>query len=332
MTVKKTLFVIIRWIGRVFLVLFLLFFGLVIYNLIREVVDRHKYLAEYLPPGQMVEIGTHSLHLNCMGSGSPTVIFESDLDAIGSLSWFLVQQEVAKFTCTCTYDRAGIIWSEPGPRPRDGEQIADELGKLLEAAGEKGPYILVGHAMGGAYIRIFAEQNRNSVCGMVLVDAVHPEQSARLGIQRKIPSRRMRPMVNFLSSIGQPGRYKRPKPRTMPEEVYEVQQAFMPFSSITFYDETIEGEATLEQAGQVQNLGSIPLIVLSSARPSFNIEGQDPQEVWLELQEELTLLSDNSEIRKFSESGHYIQFDQPEAVIEAIRDITQRCPKKIGSP
>lgn len=332
MTVKKILFVIIRWIGRIFLVLFLFFFGLVIYNLIREVVARHKYLVEYPPPGKMIDIGNHSLHLNCMGSGTPTVIFESDLDAIGSLSWSLVQQEVAKFTRACTYDRAGFMWSETGPRPRNGEQIADELGKLLKAAGEKGPYILVGHAMGGAYIRMFAAQNPDLVCGMVLVDAVHPDQSARLGIQGKVPSRQIGPIVNFLSSIGQPARYKSPKPRTMPEEVYEVQQAFMPSSSIAFYDETIEGQVTLEQVGRVQKLGNIPLIVLLSARPSFNIEGQNLQEIWLDLQEELTLLSDNSEIRKFSESGHYIQFDQPDVVIEAIRDIVRQCTKENGSP
>ena len=153
---KRPLVTLLRWGGRALLVGLGLFLGLIVYLLIRESVTRARYRAEFPPPGQMVDLGGHQIHLNCVGSGTPTVVFEADLDQYGSLSWTPVQAEIGKVTRACSYDRAGIMWSEPGPRPRDGETIAGELGAALDAAGERGPYVLVGHAFGGAYVRIFA--------------------------------------------------------------------------------------------------------------------------------------------------------------------------------
>jgi hypothetical protein len=106
----------LRWIGRTLLVVLILFLGLIIYLLIRESVTRNEYRAQYPPPGKMVSIGTHDIHLNCIGSGSPTVVFESDLDQYGSLSWVPVQERMGELTRACSYDRAGILWSEPGHR------------------------------------------------------------------------------------------------------------------------------------------------------------------------------------------------------------------------
>lgn len=148
---------------------------LITVGLIRESFIRHQLNAEYPAPGEMVTVNDHDLHLNCKGKGSPIVIFESDLDQYGSKSWESVQGEVAKRTRACSYDRAGILWSDAGPRPRDGETIAVELKALLKQAGEEGPYILVGHAFGGAYMRIFAGLYPEDVAGMVLVESSHPD-------------------------------------------------------------------------------------------------------------------------------------------------------------
>jgi hypothetical protein len=109
----------------------------------------------------------------------------------------------------------------------------------------------------------------------------------------------------------------------------------LPQSSLAWFDESVEGPSILAQSGQYENLGDIPLIVLASARPAssyIRVAGQDPQGTWLELQQELTLLSENSEIRMFEESGHYIQFDQPEVVVEAVSDVVQRCAEAFLSP
>ena len=200
---------ILRWTGWTLLGVVVLVLALILYGLVRESIARSKYRAEYPPPGRMVSLGTHDLHLHCVGSGSPTVVFEADLDQLGSLSWSLVQSEVGEFTRTCSYDRAGIMWSEPGPRPRDGETIASELGTVLDAAGEDAPLVMVGHALGGAYVRTFAGRNPDKVCGMVLVDSSHPDQVARfaaMGIEQQIPPEQIRPLILFLSHVGKPGR------------------------------------------------------------------------------------------------------------------------------
>jgi pimeloyl-ACP methyl ester carboxylesterase len=321
-----------NWILRLVLLSFLFVAAVIVYALVRESVARERYQQQFPPPGDMIQVGAYSIHLNCLGTGRPTVVFESDLDAIASLSWSLVQPKVAEITRACTYDRAGILWSESGSRPRNGDQIAGELGELLTAAGEQGPFVLVGHAMGGAYIRIFAGQSPESICGLVLVDSAHPDQTARfadIGIESERPTDAMRPLVTLLSHLGMPRRYSGPRPRTMPQRDYDIQQAYLPFSSVAWFDETVEGERTLEQAGKVDHLGSLPLVVLSSARPSgisAQNDGQDLQDLWLEMQEGLAQLSTEGELRAFEGSGHYIQYDRPEAVIEAIRDVIHACP------
>jgi pimeloyl-ACP methyl ester carboxylesterase len=206
------LIAVLRWVGRISLVVLILFLSLISFMLIRESVVRSKYRTEYPPPGRMVSLKTHNIHLHCVGTGNPTVVFESDLDQYGSLSWDSVQGEIGKFTRACSYDRAGIMWSEPGPLPRDGEMIARELGAVLDAAGEDGPYILVGHAFGGAYVRIFAGQNPDAVCGMVLVESSHPEMLTRFeeyGVVSEIPDKKIRPLILLLSHLGMPSRFKR---------------------------------------------------------------------------------------------------------------------------
>jgi len=328
MKVKRLLIAILRWVGWILLGGLGLFLAVIVYLLVREAIARNKYRAEYPPPGQMVSIETHDIHLHCVGEGSPTVIFEADLDQYGSLSWASVQGEIGKYTRACSYDRAGILWSEPGPRPRDGETIAAELKAALKNAGEEGPYILVGHAFGGAYVRIFGGQNPECVCGMVLVESSHPEMLTRfeqVGIVPEIPDKNIRPIILFLSHLGSPGRYKGNE-YNLPPEIYDPVQAFLPETSLTWFDEKIESPNTLSQAGHYEYLGNWPLIVLATSRPSPSLGdlGQKLDDLWLDLQRELLSLSENSEIRIY-EGGHYPQLQSPELIIEAIIDVLGRC-------
>ena len=127
-------------------------------------------------------------------------------------------------------------------------------------------------------------------------------------------------------------RFKGPQ-YSMPRGVYDKQQAYLPKSSLAWFDESIEGPNTLVQAGQYETLGRIPLIVLASAQPSSlssKVEDRDLQDTWLELQQEITLLSEIGEIKMLEDSGHYIQFDHPELVINAIQSAVQQClPVKV---
>jgi pimeloyl-ACP methyl ester carboxylesterase len=129
------------------------------------------------PPGRLVDIGTHRLHLHCAGEGSPTVVFDAALGA-SSLSWSLVQPAVAGVTRACTYDRAGFGWSDAGPLPRTAGRIADELHQLLGRAAVPGPYVLVGHSFGGLVMRLFATRHADDVAGLVLIEPAIPEEWA----------------------------------------------------------------------------------------------------------------------------------------------------------
>jgi hypothetical protein len=138
-------------------------------------------------------------------------------------------------------------------------------------------------------------------------------------LEKEIPEKQIRPLILLLSHLGMPGRYKG-NIYHLPPQVYDPVQAFLPESSMAWFDESIEAPNTLAQAGQYEHLGDIPLIVLAAARSS-----QDLQQVWLELQQELTSLSENGEFRALQEAGHYIQFDQPQEIVEAVRDVVKRC-------
>ncbi len=163
------------WMGRVLLGILALIIGLAAigasYQAIATANDRRHFPA----PGQLVDVGGYKLHINCIGQGSPTVILESGLANPSSI-WGWVQPEVAHATRVCAYDRAGVGWSDPGPEPRDGLQIARDLHTLLGKANVPGPYVLVGHSTGGLYVRVYAAQYPQDVVGMVLVDVEHPDQ------------------------------------------------------------------------------------------------------------------------------------------------------------
>src|SRR5215210_4762195 len=134
-----------------------------IYQVVATRIDQRTYS----PPGEMVNVNGHLMHINCVGEGGPTVILEAANLGM-SAHWVRVQQQLAKTTRVCAYDRAGMGWSETGPEPRDAEQISSELHALLKGAGTEGPYVLV-----------YAARYPNQVAGVVLVDSSHPEQFTR---------------------------------------------------------------------------------------------------------------------------------------------------------
>ena len=319
---------VLHWTGRILRATLVLAVGMIVALYVRELVTRNKYHKEYPAPGDMVSLDTHDIHLNCVGSGSPTVVFEADLDQYGSLSWAPVQESIAERTRACSYDRAGILWSDAGPRPRDGETIAGELHAALEAAGEQGPYLLVGHAFGGAYVRIFAGAYPDEVCGMVLLESSHPEMLTRfeeIGRDSEIPDSNTRPLIWLLSHLGMPGRFKG-NIYDLPVEIYNPIQAYLPESSMAWFDEISASPETLSQAGEVETLGNLPLIVLATAATPTSVEeqGQAYHDLWREMQQELLTLSENSELRTY-EIGHYPQHQNPEIVIEAIQDVLEQC-------
>ena len=128
-------------------------------------------------PGRLIDVGGHSLHLRCSGSGSPTVVLEPGAGLMSSVSGWIAPA-VAQETRVCVYDRAGHGWSEPADRPQDGAQTATDLHTLLERATVPGPYVLAGHSFGGLYVQSFAAQYPDDVAGLVLVDSTGRKSEA----------------------------------------------------------------------------------------------------------------------------------------------------------
>ena len=149
--------------------------GVVVEHALRPRVSR-----ALRPPGRTVPVGGRQFHLHCTGDGHPTVILEAGIGGSGSQSWTAVQPEISSETRACSYDRAGVLWSEPGERPRDAETVAQELNAVLTSASISPPYVMVGHSFGGFFVRVFADRFPEDVVGMVLVDASHPDQDSRL--------------------------------------------------------------------------------------------------------------------------------------------------------
>jgi pimeloyl-ACP methyl ester carboxylesterase len=300
---------------------------------------------QYPPPGQMVDVGGYRLHINCQGEGSPTAVIEA-AGGDSSVSWDQVRQEVAKFTRVCTYDRAGLGWSERSPKPRTAPNVVEELHALLTNAGIEGPYVLVGHSIGGLYVRLYAHEYPDELVGMVLVDASHEEQLLRYpeayrqavveNLQQFVSACRLPKLLNSIGLLAMsPENYPDEYLPPLPEATKEVLKGVI--LSDTRYFETVAEEYTsIEEslaqvrAAQIGSLGDIPLVVLTrglSTDPDLlglsDEEAQQGEAVWDELQAELAALSSNGKQVIAEESGHQVQLDQPELVIDAISDVVE---------
>jgi pimeloyl-ACP methyl ester carboxylesterase len=156
----------IIWTGAGLILLIVLGVG---YQAIAAEMDRRQFL----PPGQMVEVEGRPMHIYCTGEGQPSVILEAGAFSFSS-EWYWVQQQLERTNRICSYDRAGNGWSEVADGSRDGLVLVRELHNLLERAGVQGPYVIVGHSLGGVLAPIYAAQYPDAVAGIVLVDSAVP--------------------------------------------------------------------------------------------------------------------------------------------------------------
>lgn len=153
----------------VVILLFVVAAGSTIYN----AAALRYYRAIYPALGKIYAVNGHDMHLYCTGKGSPTIVLEAGGGNYSS-KWGKVQPALAKTTRVCSYDRAGLGWSTPGPDPRDADNIASELHALLQQAGVHGPLVLMAHSAGGVYIRAYTKQFPQDVTGLIFVDAAAP--------------------------------------------------------------------------------------------------------------------------------------------------------------
>ncbi|TKB82277.1 MAG: alpha/beta hydrolase [Nitrospira sp.] len=304
------------------------------YQIVGMVQDRKQYP----PPGQLIDVGGYKLHLYCTGEGSPTVI----LDAMGpgwSIYWAQVQPEIAKVTRVCSYDRAGVGWSDTGRLPRIGRRMADELHQLLTNGGISGPYVLVGHSLGGFVARLYRQAHPNDVVGMVLVDAGHERQFDQVEFMRFVlPGKSMFPIIRAMTALGLTRLLlvQDRAPTIITAQEAGVSAEMRPFLRMgwlqsryfkTMTDEGAALEGTAGQTGMTGSLGDLPLIVLTATGPTWwpempsTVNPANFRKMWLKLQTDLTKLSTNSRQVFADRSSHFINFDQPELIIEAIQEM-----------
>lgn len=279
------------------------------------------------PPGAHVWVGDHRLHLNCQGSGSPTVVFESGLGG-SSLDWVLVQPAVATRTRACTYDRAGYAWSDAGPLPRNDVSIISDLNHLLSNGSVAGPYVLVGHSLGGLIVQRYAQQNPNRVAGLVLIDATHEDQLRRLE-QAAVASARARARARgWTATVAWESGVV--VPEGLPEEVRVVAQAFSARvrSMVTRRSEMGYLLQSSRGDGPIGALPDVPLVVISHriADGAADASASDAARaaIWMDMQRDLARRAQRSRHVIARTPGHYVQVLEPGTVIDAIHDVVDQ--------
>lgn len=333
-----------RWVTRISVALAGLLVVVVSSGAMYEATMRNRANRRYPVRGRLVDVGGRRLQLDCRGAGSPTVVLEAGLDNLGSLSWAAVQDSVARTTRVCAYSRAGILWSDPAPGGFDPERVPRDLRAALRAAGERAPFVLVGHSLGGPYAVLFARAYAREVVGLVLVDASHPEQFTRYVA---VTGRSMRPPTGTVaigSALAWTGLVRFAAggtPEGWPADVAAVSSAHLPTSLAELHAETVAIDATLAAESDARELGDRPLVVLTAAAQMTPAQlalagvtatqGARMQATWKTLQADLATWSGQGRQESVRDASHYIQFDRPDAVIAAVRDVVSRSRSHIAS-
>lgn len=300
--------------------------------------------------GRAYSVGGYSLNLDCTGPespGAPTVILDAGLGG-PAVSWGMVQPLIAEFARVCSYDRAGMGWSDPGPAPRSSQQVATELHAVLKQAGVPPPHILVAHSMAGFHARVFHQMYPGEVAGMVLVDSAQEDQNAALppslkkwlGSQNEPPGWFQRTLATFLSRAGLARLAAQSDPTllTLTPDLRRqmVRAVIQPKSRDAALAELLAFDQSAEQARRSGTLGGMPLVVLTAgreSRPELLPEGVNPKDLddfrkaWItDLQMRLVHLSSQGRQVIVEDSADLIPFEKPAVIAAAVREVYQGHP------
>lgn len=291
---------------------------------------RYQDAKTYSPPGDFVDLGGYSLHVQVQGDareGVPTVVVETGIFD-SSYSWSLVQEQVGEFAQIVTYDRAGYGWSDPSPHPRSFDQISNELKAVLEAKKVKPPYIFVGHSLGGPLVRHYYGHHPEEIAGLILVDVLHDE-APKMGRIFMAVAR----ALSYLSILGIPRLLYTWMPSfssnvdwTAKKQDEYVRTHFVkPWALRTCLDEADQLEEGLAQLTKAKvSREEIPVTIIVrdpnlSMRPGISEKGKEKERLDLERSHEAQRKTfPNARWVEAKGSGHFVQLDRPDLVIEEI--------------
>jgi pimeloyl-ACP methyl ester carboxylesterase len=306
--------------------------------------DRHRFM----PPGRLVRVGGHRLHYRCAGAGAPAVILEAGI-AASSVTWSLVQPRVAEMTRVCSYDRAGLAWSDFASSARSIDRIAEELHVMLEQADIPPPYLLVAHSFGALVIRAFARAWPHEVAGLVFVDPLHPEEWCAPSPQQR---RMLRGAVFFsrlgaaLAAVGivrlsltllsggapaAPRRFSRVFGGTVAAMLERLVGEVRKLPSDVLPSVQAHWSNPKAFRAMRQHLAAMPACSADLMRtadafadiPVAVLSGGTRAPRWLAADAALAAASTRGRHAVSQKSGHWIHLDDPDLVIEAIRDIAE---------
>jgi pimeloyl-ACP methyl ester carboxylesterase len=300
-----------RWTIRIFVGLCGLIVVAAVAGTTYQWLATRRDLAATPPPGHLIDVGGHRLHLWCTGTGTPTVVLDTGLGG-SSAGWGFVQPDVARFTRVCSYDRAGMGYSDPGPSPRTARRIASELAELLARGGIDPPLVLVGASIGGFNVRVFTSDHPERVAGLVLVDATHENQLDDVPwLARFVP---------LLSTVG----VFRLLGVSFGGSVESQAPSVQPFARATRFraagyqaaaSELLHVHESASEVRGARRKLMIPVVVVTGER------GADA--AWRNLQRDLVDLSEHGCQVVAHQSGHVVEMYQPQVVVDAIRMVVE---------
>jgi pimeloyl-ACP methyl ester carboxylesterase len=312
---------VLKWIGLSIVALILIGF---IYEQISEFIDAKTLKA----PGQMIQVGDHKMHIYCTGenkNGSPTVILEAGGGA-SFAEWGNIQPELSVYTKICSYDRSGYGFSENTTDGRTNIDVSKELELLLKNANIPGPYILVGHSIGGYYTRVFASSHMGEVKGLVFLDCSHEGQATAADFNNvsffdkfmeQITNNAIRLGIARLILTVDPSFAPMPK-ENLRYNIYSLIKNTLHYQNKV---DDIEGAMLSDsQVAAARNFGNIPIRVLTA---DSSVANPNLGEKWLNWQKDLATLSTNGTQVTVANTSHFIPVDQPQAVINAIKELLQ---------
>ncbi|TCM50487.1 alpha/beta fold hydrolase [Kribbella sp. VKM Ac-2568] len=272
----------------------------------------------YPATGRTFEVAGHRLHLDCRGSGGPTVVLFNGLGGV-SASWARITGDVARTGRVCAYDRAGQGWSEDAEHPQDGVTAATDLHTLLAKAGEHGPYLLVGHSIGGTYSMTYAARYPDQVAGLVLLDSSSPEQFTRMPDYpgQYAVMRRITALTPTLARLGLSRVVAVASPSHLPAEAADRVRAVTAnaHAARNMRDEVSMLHQVFAQAGALTTLHDLPLAVVTASE-TLKDTG------WAAAQDQLATLSGNR-MHQVVEASHLGLLEDEPAAAESTRAITE---------
>ena len=318
-------------------IIFIILGSLILLGILYEQYSRYKTKKLYPIKGEFVDVGGHQLHYVKKGSGDATIIFESGADFGGHVIWKNIQDKLSENFSTLSYDRSGILHSERGNNPKDSESMAQELHTMLEKLDLPKPYIFVGHSLAGITLRYFIKKYPKDVAGAILLDPSHPEMIEHLPkkIQKTLTLSPPRWLLSLLMHTG--------IPRIIFSKIIEVSVTNAHASAKKNYkealanihkgfnsgyaDEYLNLEQLLNETKGIE-FDTIPIILLGATKvPMDKKEYYETIEIMTTLHHKTLEHSLNGKYIDI-DSGHIIQAEKPDLVIEVVEEFAKEVLKK----